>query len=421
MGKERLAFDLWGPTVEAANEMEAMGKPSKVHLSHSVYQRCCDYFGDVFTEVPRLSREEQSLGMKRPGYEPCIDVAGYVPEVTTTFLIDAVYTSKAHVDDLYNEGLSFSASLASAKPITISRPMSVNHAVHVHVNEDGEFEGLTEEMARSLKKDAKLSQSASPKIRMPGAPSGTRGATNTAIRGSTSPEDFPQVRDEDSPQDNGNSPATPSAGALDADLTRRPNKLILPSLREAANEDSEGEIEDPSAHVDPLSVAVTSDHPIRRSSNHSAAGNSTKSKKRRKKDRKKAQSNIHHSHSSETKRSPVTQVGAEAEARPLKHTRSGRGSTALSRARENARQRASSAARLRAVEDRQRNGSIGETIDLSAPQKESDFIGSPLTVASNRSSGRSSGHILRSETLELTETKITSRSPSKNRLHKSSR
>ncbi len=36
MGKERLCFDLWGPTVEAANEMEASGVPSKVHLSHAV-------------------------------------------------------------------------------------------------------------------------------------------------------------------------------------------------------------------------------------------------------------------------------------------------------------------------------------------------------------------------------------------------
>jgi hypothetical protein len=71
-------------------------------------------FGDVFTKVKRLTREQEHAGVKPGnGFEACIDVPGYTPDDPTTWLIDAVYSRGGSAEDvLYHEEPSFSTSIA---------------------------------------------------------------------------------------------------------------------------------------------------------------------------------------------------------------------------------------------------------------------------------------------------------------------
>eukprot|EP00750_Incisomonas_marina_P006291 INCI14406.2.p1 GENE.INCI14406.2~~INCI14406.2.p1 ORF type:complete len:978 (+),score=189.16 INCI14406.2:2024-4957(+) len=412
MGKERLAFDLWGPTVEAANEMEANGTPSKVHLSHSVYERCCDHFGDVFTEVPRLSREEQHLGIKREGFGCCIDVAGYNPQVTTTFLIDAVQNKTSFQDDLYTGSLNLNASLASANLLTISRPVAVNHEMHVTFDKaTGQFSGLPQELASSLNGQKDGKQQKKPK----GKKAKKDKKKDKKAKKNSKNDAAAKAEGHDS---DGSSESSLSSGSGEKDFVQRGKserqlrnaaQTLLPALHEHEAEDGTSSVDsDDASSNDPFSTAVgSSSDPLQRLSQYAPEHQRRRSLHSAARVRRSNGGFSGHSSPANMARSPHVHPELLAQQRLAENPQEKQRS---SLAKAKARQRAQLVAD-RGGGNLERTGSYGEDLDLSAPSQTTGGMEfntlNPLAVASARRSGRSNGNINRSTTLDLgAETKI---------------
>ena len=116
IGNERLAYDIWGSTVNRAQQMEMLCAPGKVTITQSTYNYIkpffeCDFIGETLSKSKREKIEMYVV--KRIKHQLSSDEKGLIPnerfyQILNLYLYSSINYNKAerHITKVLSEGLS---------------------------------------------------------------------------------------------------------------------------------------------------------------------------------------------------------------------------------------------------------------------------------------------------------------------------